>query len=260
MNITDIIANDKEYGDDTKFIVGKNQDGTDISVTLGDFRKDYRGKDADYRQKTGKLAEDRRRLQEQEAAQQYAFKEAEDKLAEWTKQLMGANPNLSKQEAEDEMTSDPRYKKLLDRLDKQDAVLAETKKRADELAAAQVLDQKMRLVQAHQYTLTQLKQQDADLDTEELVAFAQERGIPRLDDAYNLKYKDRITEKAVKAALDEKLPQVKEQITRELQQPHLPITRLVKPAPDAPKTLDEARDAALQDQEILSLLLGSPNR
>lgn len=248
-SLTEIIANDA-YSDDIKFELG---DGT--VVTLGDFRKDYRSKDADYRRKTSDVANERRQLEHDRAAQQAALLEAEQRLAEWTKTVMQGNRQSDPDP--DELASDPRYKKLLDKVESINEGLKQRDKQITDLTNVIQADQRERLVQAHRLTLAQLKGKDADLNEEELIRFAQAYGIPRLDHAYAVMNQDRIIERERKAALDAEVPKISDRIKRELSQPVLPSTRLVKPPADAPKNMDQARDAALQDPEILAMLMGT---
>lgn len=255
--LTEIIANETDYADDIKYEVA-----TGVVVTLGDIRKDYRLKDADYRQKTSRIADERRRLEEQDAAHQSAYLEAEGKLAEWTKQLLAANPNLNKAEADEELESDPRYRKLTAKLEKLEAGFTERDKKITDLQTTIDTERRTRFVLGHQQTLMKLQKDDPDLASQDaiddLVRFAQQRGVPNLEDAYYLKNRDRLRESERKRVIDEVTPKLLEKARKDLAQPVLPSTRLVKPSVDRARSMDQAAEQALADPEIMGSLMGVP--
>lgn len=254
--LEEIMADESTYSNDVTYDFGN---GT--VLTLGDMRKNFRSKDADYRQKTTRLAEDRRRLEEQAAQQQSAFLEAESKLAEWTKQLMAANPNISRDEVETELEADPRYRKLLEKMNKLEIGFNEGGKKMEVLEKQLEAERRMRFVLGHQQTIAGLRAQDTSLDdtaVENLIAFAQRSGIPNLEHAYFVMNKDSLLEKARSSAVEEATPKLIEKAKREFASPMLPThTRLVKPAPDTAKSLDQAMENALSDPEIMGPLLGA---
>ncbi len=248
----EIVGNKKDYADEVKIDLGNG-----VTVTLGDIRSGYM-KDADYRQKTAEVARQRRALEEETSNRQAAFLEAEAKLTEWTKSLMESNPKMSRQEVEEEMETDPRYKKLMKKFEDMESASKESTKKVEVLERTIADDQRNRMVAAHRQVLFSLKQADPNLDTDALVEFAQSRGIPRLDDAYVLFRHGDMVESARKKAIEETVKTTTEKVKREMSQPILSTSRskVIKPAPDAPKSMDEAMEQALNDESIIALLSG----
>jgi len=248
----EIVGNRKDYPDEVKIDLGNG-----VVVTLGDVRGGYM-KDADYRQKTSEVARQRRALDEETANRQAAFLEAEAKLAEWTKTLMSQNPGMTKTEAEEELEADPRYKRLMSKVESMESAAKESAKKIEVLEKTITDDQRGRMVAAHRQVLWSLKQADPELDTDALVEFAQSRGIPRLDDAYVLMNHGKLVDKEKKRAVEETVKTTTEKVKREMNQPVITgRSKVIKPAQDAPKTMDEAMEQALNDESIIAALTGS---
>jgi len=112
----------------------------------------------------------------------------------------------------------------------------------------------------HRRALATLKSRDESLDTDALVAFAQQNGIPRLDLAYRLMTEDKRTADLRDSIKTEAEKAGYERAKRELAAPTIPNRRVVPasnlPA-DAPKTFDQAADRAAQDPEILNIMTGA---
>jgi hypothetical protein len=239
-----------------------NRDNTDevkitladgVETTLGDLRKGYM-KEQDYRRKTGDLANQRRAFEQQTSEWEAARLDAEAKLTELAKQLIGQNPRATQEQIEDLVDADPRAKKLQEKIDKLETRLSEAEKRDQVYAQRFKAQEEAYVADQHRRVLFELQKSDEDLrnpeKVQELVEFAKSNYIPRLDWAHKLmKYEDNVksaTEKAKKEAREEGYNKAKQ----ELLQPVLSPRRMVTPSKDAPKTLDEAADAALRDSDI----------
>lgn len=251
----DIVANREQYPDETQITL---PDGT--PVTLGDIRAGYM-KDADYRRKTSELAQQRRELEQFAALRAQELQAAEQRLVELAAQVVAgqrqpeADAAAPSEEMEEEET-DPRIKRLRDELGTIKQVL-------DPLAQAVIgMDQRMRqsalayLAQQHRQVLQRLKQEDPDLNEQELIAFARQRMIPRLDDAYRLYRFDKLVERRAAEAKELGLKEGYQKAKTE--SPLLPLRRGMTPPAEKPKSLEEAFQQAARDPEVVGPLLGMP--
>lgn len=256
--IDDIIGNKDQYPDDTQITL---PDGTPI--TLGEVRAGYM-KDADYRRKTSELAQSRRELEQLAALRAQELQAAEQRLVELAAQVVTGQAQRQQanaampSEGEDEEETDPRIKRLRDEL----ATIRQT---IDPLAQAVLgMDQRMRqsalayLAQQHQQVLQRLKQEDPELNEQELIAFARQRMIPRLDDAYRLYRFDKLVEKRAAEAKESGLKEGYQKAKAE--SPLLPLRRGVFQPAEKPKSLEDAFQQALKDPEVIGPLVGMPTK
>lgn len=248
--LDDYLSNKQQYPDDQKISLA---DG--VETTLGQLRGGFM-KDSDYRKKTADVARERERFERDRSDWETARYDAEAKLTDLAKQLVSQRPEASRDEIEDALERDPVAKRLATQLE------AVTKK-LGALEQATVTNQntaKMHeqawLAEQHRRVLNQIKQHDPSLDTEELVRFAKDNMVPRLDHAYRLMTYERQIEASAKNARDAGLKEGFDRAKTELNQPVLPSRRLFTPAEDAPKTFEQAADRALQDPEILKIING----
>ena|SRR5437773_5089452 len=249
--LDDLLSNRDAYPDGTTVRLA---DGVD--TTLGDLRKNTM-LERDYRQKTGRLADERRKFETQAAEWEGARIEAEAKLADLAKQLIHKNPEAGRDEVEDMLERDPIARKLNQKigaletkLTERDSYIEQQQQRMQQYEQNYIADQ-------HRRVLSYLKTQDPDLNESELVNFARANYIPRLDHAYNLMTKDRressLVEKTRKEAMEEGYAKAK----TELLQPKISPRRTIAPSADAPKNLDEAAERALQDPEVIAAMQGT---
>lgn len=243
------VLSDKNRPDDQKITI------EGVETTLGDLRKGvmFQG---DYTRKTQQLSRERENFEKQQGEWEYARLDAEAKLQEMAKRLMTANPGMSRAEAEEELETDPRVAKLNAKIDKLNEHL-------EVLGKAQLDQQKemqfQRVAQyadQHRRALAYLKSQNPDLNTDELVQFAKTQGIPNLLTAHKAFSYDDSLKSAESRAKEAGIKEGMERAKRELNQPIIPSRRVLTPAPNAPKSFDEAIDAALQDPEILGTFEG----
>lgn len=246
----ELIADKKTYPDDTKITMA---DG--VEVTLKDLRGGFM-KDADYRRKTADLSRQREEFERDRSEREHALQDAESRLQELAKQVVGSHPHASRDEVADILAQDPVAQRLLQRMEQHEGVM---KQMAEAITA---MDGRFKqgameyMVNQHRRALANLKQKDPDLDEGELVRYAKERQIPRLDDAYRLMNHDRILETERKKAAEEAEKRTTERVKREMAAPQIPVRRAPALAPDAPKTMDEALERATRDEEVVGPLLG----
>lgn len=253
-NLNDILTNKSQYPDDQKIMLA---DG--VEATLGELRGGFQ-RQADYSRKTQEVARDRREL---ETAQQTFLEskaEAEGQLAAMARDVIEraarAGQPMSGQQALDLVEQDPVGKQLRQELRSQSTELAEVKQHLAELreeARKQVLAQ---YAWSHRRTLDRLKTSDPELDEGSLIEFAKQKRIPDLEDAYRLSTEEARWAKREATARSEERTKALDEAKRTLLQPPIPQRRTIPPSPDAPKTLDEAADAAANDPEILAILQG----
>lgn len=246
----DLIADKKTYPDDTKITMA---DG--VEVTLGTLRGGFM-KDADYRRKTADLSRQREEFTRERTEKEAALQEAEARLQELARQVVGANPHATRDEVADILAQDPVAQKLVSRIEQQETVLktlAEAVVNMDNRLKQSAMQQ---YVTQHRKALEHLKKQDPDLNEDDLINFAKTRQIPRLDDAYRLMKHDDLLAAERKKAAEEAEKRAYEKAKRELTAPQIPVRRAPQVAPDAPKSLDEALDRAMRDEEVVGPLLG----
>lgn len=247
----EVLTDRTTYPDD---MIMSLADGTE--VPLSDLRAGYL-KDADYRRKTSDLARQREEFEKTATDRAQALADAEARLRQMAEQLQTRQPNATKDEVQEQLESNPIAKRLFDKIAALEQAMPNIAK------AMTVLDQRQKdsqiayLAEQHRRVIHHLKEQDPELDVEGLTKFAQERYIPRLDDAYHVMNREKLLEKARKEAKEEGQKLGYEKAKKDLAVPAmLPGRRHVTPAADAPKTLDEAFDRAAQDPEIMGLLTG----
>lgn len=247
----ELIADKKTYPDETKVTLA---DG--VEVTLGQIRGGYM-KDADYRRKTADLARQREEYERDRAERELALQDAEARLQELAKQLVGTYPEKTRDEIADIMSQDPVAQRLVSRIEQLEGAFQPLAEAILRLDAQLKNDAMASMVNQHRRALAYLKQHDPDLDEAELIRFAKARQIPRLDDAYRLMNHDNLLAAERKKAAEEAEKRAYEKAKRELATPQIPVRRVAQTAPDAPKSLDEALDRALRDEEVVGPLLGS---
>ncbi len=250
--LEEYLADKAAYPDNTTV---KLADG--VETTLGSLRSGYM-KDSDYRKKTTELADRRRSFDTERQEWEIARLDAEARLTELAKTLMTANPGMTRQEATEELETDPRAAKLNakiaqleGKLEQYDQAFARHEQRIRGAEETYVADQ-------HRKVLAEIKRQDPDVDVDELVQYAKSHFIGRLDDAYKAYRFDELVDRRVKEATETARKESYEKAKQDLLQPVITPRRVVTSNADssAPKSLDEAADAALQDPEILKLLTG----
>lgn len=243
--LEDLLADKTAFPDDRKISLEGG-----VETTLGQLRGGYM-KDADYRQKTAKVADDRRKFEQDRNEWEVARLDAEGKLTELARSIVESRPSAGRDELTEALERDPVAKALRDEIiglkSEMKSMSDTTKAQSEQIRKGEMAY----LADQHRRVLGYLKSQDPDLVEADLVNFAQQRMIPRLDDAYRLfRYDDNLKrEKA--AAAEEASKKSYEKAKSELNQPLLPSRRVVTPAPDAPKDFNEAAEAALRDPEIM---------
>ena len=252
-SLQDLLDDRKKYADDLKVTLA---DG--VESTLGELRGGFM-KEADYRQKTAKVARDREELSAAQSKFEQDRQEAEAQLASLVERAVTRDAPANQQQAELDafLQRDPVARHLTQKLSTVEAKLAEQEKRA--VANEQRLQQQQQamLVDQHRRALAALKSRDPDLNEQELVQFAQENAIPRLDLAYRLHTEDKRWKTESDKIKEKAQTDGYEKAKRELAQPQLPHRRVAPAVPeDAPKSFDDAADRALRDPEILATMEG----
>ena len=241
------ILNDKQRPDDQKIVI----EGAE--TTLGELRKTALFQ-ADYTKKTMALADERRKLDSDRSEFEYARLEAEAKLTELAKQIVQQNPQATRDEVEDMMERDPLARRLMEKMEGVTANLKELQQKTAQQEELLKRQQMAYYEDQHRRVLAKLKQDDPDLDVDELVAFAKENYTPRLDVAYKALTYEKKLEQAAQKAKEEGVKEGLKRAKDELVQPIIPSRRVLSPVAGTPKSFDEAVDAALQDPEILTIL------
>jgi len=225
-------------------------------TTLGELRRGMMFQ-SDYTKKTQRLADEQRDFEKRQGEWEYARIEAENKLAEFAKQLMEQNPGMTRREAIDEATDDPRMAKVMAKVDTYGKELEGMKAlihKQEETIKAQTL---AHYADQHRRALAYLKQQDPKLDPDDLIAFAKREGVPNLLTAYKAYRADDLVAEARTKAREEGLQEGIKRGKSEATQPLIPSRRVVSSAPkDAPRTWDEAVDAALGDPDVMKTFSG----
>jgi hypothetical protein len=229
-----------------------------VESTLGDLRGGFM-KDADYRQKTARVAREREELAAERTKFDADKQEAEAQLAALVEKAVTQNapPNVQQRELDQFLERDPVARHLTSKL-----TALETKYAAMESATKNYEERLQRQQQAlivdqHRRALAALKARDADLDEQQLVQFAQENAIPRLDLAYRLLTEDKRMKAEIDKVKETSSKEAYEKAKRDLAQPQLPQRRVAPPVPeDAPKNFEDAAEQALRDPEILATMEG----
>lgn len=238
----------KDISDDTKITLA---DG--VEATFGELRRGHM-KEQDYRRKTAELANSKRAFEQQTSEWEAARLDAEAKLTDLAKQLITQNPRATREEIDDEMEQDPRAKKLMSKIEQMETRIAESEKRNQQYEQRFKDQEQAYIADQHRRVLSYLQTQDPDLaDPEkvaELVQFAKDNYIPRLDWAYKLSRYEHNVKKAVDKAKKEGKDEGYSKAKQELLQPVLSPRRVIDPPKDAPKSLDEAADNALRDSDL----------
>jgi len=243
----EIIGDDKTFTNDRKVLVG------DVEVSLGDIRKGYL-RDADYRRKTEDVANRRRQFEQERIEFENQRLTAEQQLAAMAQQITQRQPGVTKDEAEEILERDPVAKRLRSEIREATAAVREMQETVGQLRRDSKMQEQMFIADQHRRVLAALKQFDPALDEDGLINYARTRGIPRLDDAYKLYKFDDIVKGVQDKTREEATTTAYEKAKKDLTQPVVPATRVVKPAPDAPKDFEEAASAAINDPEILKEL------
>lgn len=251
--LNEILDNRKDFPDDRKITLA---DG--VETTLGELRGGFM-KDADYRQKTARVARERESLEAEREKFAADRKEAEEQLASLVERAVtqGAPRAQQVDEFEALLERDPLARRLHGQLKTLESKQAEYDKKFAEQEQRLKDQQQAFLVDQHRRALAALKSRDPELDEVQLVEFAKHNAIPRLDLAYRLYTEDKRFKGELDKAKESAVKEGYEKAKRELAQPQLPNRRVAPTLPEnAPKSFDEAADAALRDPEILSAMEG----
>lgn len=251
----DEIVSDKTTYPDS--VTVKLADG--VEIPLGQLRSSSM-KDADYRRKTAELARQKEDMERQWNDRVTALQEGEAHLVNLARDLMSRNPGMTRQEAVEEVSTDPAVAKLRGELAEIKKVMEPMARALTEMDNRWKESQRAFVVAQHRQKLAELKQKDPDLDEMELASWAKENLTPRLDVAYLAKNHEKLVQKAVAEAREKALTEGYERgKTEALMPPALPIHGAdVKADPNAirPKDLTEAVNLASRDPEIMGIFAG----
>lgn len=246
------LLNDKtKYPDETKVTLA---DG--IETTIGEVRKGYM-MEADYRKKTSAVAEEKRQLIQQRQDFEAARLDAEQKLEAMTMKLLKAKPDQSQDDLEAELAANPVARALAEQVKALGTQVEQLKQATGNINQELVQSRQQAMVDQHRQVLSVIKKHDPEADETEIVNYARNNYVPRLDLAYRLLTEEKRMSKAIADAKAAALKEGIEKGKREAIAPTLPQrTRFLAPTlpKDAPTSFDEAADRALQDPEILGLL------
>lgn len=235
--LSEYLLDKTKYPDDTKI----NFHGEE--TTVGELRKDAMPL-GEFTKVTQKHSTEKQALEKQ-------IKDQNAQLARAIAERNGSRPNTDREgnilDADlKELEGDPIFGGMVKRLKGMEQKLEQS---------AQRLNQHELVFTANQHlaVIERLKTRNKDLNTDALLDFAKTRGIGNLDDAHELMTRN----DAVKAAREEGRSQGLEEGKRVAMVP--PITfghRSRSRGAEAPKTLDDAVDAALSDPDVLNAYHG----
>lgn len=248
--LEDFINDRKSYPDDMTI---KLADG--FEVPLKDLRSGFM-KDADYRRKTSDLARDKENWTREQVAKEQALVDAEKKLETLAERVVTANPKASTDEVEDILEQNPVAKRLRGEITELRTVLKPLAEAVMDMDRRQKEQTMGFIAEQHRRVLHALKQQDPDLDEEQLLGYARDGFTPRLDIAYKAMNYEKSIEKARKEAKEVGIKEGYEKGKQEAIAPVIPLRRSVTPAEGAPQTMEEAVNKALQDPDVVNPLLG----
>jgi|SRR5438552_23 len=251
--LAEILDDKKGFPDDRKVTLA---DG--VETTLGELRGGYM-KDADYRQKTSKLAREREELQSERQRFDTDKQEAEAQLAKLVEQAVtrGAPRDQQQMEWESYIEQNPLAKRLMTEVTETRSSIKKLDEMVNGLTEGLKNQQQQMLIDQHKRALAAIKSRDPELDEQALVNYCRENAIPRLDLGYRLFTEDKRIKTKVDEVKEAAAKEGYEKAKRELAQPMLPHRRVAPSVPEnAPKTLDEAFDRAASDPEILATMEG----
>lgn len=252
--LDEIVANKEQYPDDITI------DVKGVQFRLGDLRGGYM-KDADYRKKTTELATSRKQFEQSRLGFEQEREAAKAELDQIARGIFekAIQHGGTRTEAIQDVEDDPKIKALNDKIDALNKGIETittnfkaVKDRLDSGERAFMADQ-------HRRALMVIKQHDPEVDTDELVRYAHENHVARLDLAYRLYTEEARMKKAVEQAKKEGEKVGKETALMD-SQPTIPSARRFFRRDDAddkqPKNWDEAVGAASKDPEIVKLVVG----
>lgn len=246
--LDEYISDKKTYPDETTVKLG---DGVD--VTLGQLRSGFM-KDADYRQKTSALARQREEFDRDYNAKTQALVQAEQRLQELARETVRANPGVNRDEVAEQIADNPVAQRLMKQITELQSVVVPLAQAVVKLDQQQKSQQDAWGAEQHRRVLAHLKTKDPELDEQALIDHARTRLTPRLDVAYRDMTYEAAVAKAAKAAREEGIKEGAEKARAEAAAQMIPLRRTPTLAPDAPKTMEEAREAAYRDPEIIGAL------
>jgi len=248
--LAEILEDKKTYPDDQKITI------SGVETTLGDLRSGYM-KDADYRKKTTAIAEARRDLDRRQADFEAARLDAEAKLEAMAAKIIRRDPDTTDTELQGRLEADPVAKRLMDMVTGLTSKIETLNKEVETTKTTLAQGKRQALVDQHRRVLSLLRQHDPNLDEQALVQFAKDNFIPRLDIAYRVMTEETRTQAAVKTATEKAKKEGLEEGKKLGAQPIIPARKAAAKLPyNAPKTVDEAFEAAQNDPEILAIMTG----
>jgi hypothetical protein len=237
MKLSEMLLDKTKYPDDFKI----NVHGED--TTVGELRKDAMPL-GEFTKVTQKHSTEKQALEKQ-------IKDTNAALAREIANRRGERPatdsegNISDADLK-ELEGDPIFGGIVNRVKKLERSLTEAMNRIGQHELVFTANQ-------HLAVIERLRAKNKDLNTDQLLEFAKNRGIGNLDDAHNLMTKD----DAVKSAREEARKEGIEEGKRQAQVPIIPFGhRSNNRAKDAPKDLDSAVDAAMSDPDVLNAYHG----
>jgi hypothetical protein len=249
MATLDEILSDPNIDDEQKISINGQ------TVTLKDLRAGFM-KDADYRKKTTEVATQRREVERLRTEFEEARLQAEAQLQAMAEKIVRKEPEIKQDELMTEIEANPIAKKLMTEIKSLGNQIGELSKFREEATGRLAAQEQTWMAAQHRSVLNKLMAEDPEMVPDEVIKFAQQNSIPRLDHAYKLLTEEKRISSAVKKAADEAKLQGIEEGKRSVQMQGLPQRRLavVDKAVETPKSFDEAYDRAREDPEIIGLL------
>jgi len=260
--LEEYLADRKQYPDDQKIVLA---DG--LETTLGELRDQGFFRKQDYTHKTNAVAREREALQREKAEWEQSKTAAEAELARLAEQALQRaatvqrqNPDATVDEVDAYIAKDPVSQRLLRQIEAANKRASDAEAKATKAAEENAKQQQWYWQDLHQRALAAMKPQmdELGITPDEVVTFAKQSNIPRIDWAFDLLAKDKRIEVATKKAAEEAEKRAYERARQELAAPaQLPQRRLAPVLPqDQPQTFEDAKLAAARDPEILATIEG----
>lgn len=252
--LNEILEDTKTYPNDRKITLA---DG--VETTLGEVRSGYM-KDSDYRKKTSEVANQRREFERERTEFLAAKQEAELQLEQLASRVLKQDPNQNKEELDATLNDDPVAQKLMGKINALEQKLGESYKYMQSAEQRLKQHEDVFVASQHRQVMEKIKHYDKDLDEGQLIDFCKQNQIPNLVNGYRLMTEEKRMAAVKKAAEDEAFKKGMEEGKKQITQTRIPSRRtILKDQVDesAPKTFDEAAEAALNDPEIMDALEGT---
>ena len=245
MELNAVLEDSQNYPDTMSIDIGGQK------VTLGDLRATPQFKGFT------KYSQERSREKQELEGRLSQAQQERDRAAQELANAMATSrqaPNLNSNDPLAAFRADATFAPLI-------AVLDKAVEKADALEKKAGLYEQNIWMNAHVNAIKDIQGNDSEFKdpakVNELISYAKNNGISNLSLAHRELTRDRDIKKALEEGEKKGIEAGKKKAISEMTMVPSGARRLVSPTPDAPKTFDEAEDAALADPEVLQIFSGS---